>query len=109
MDGSTTYDPDDDSAAFNYTWSCMDSSGNACGVSLDSAVNTTIPAGDLSAGTYTFSLFAVKGDRNDTATATVVMTVSSTCTRPQGIHMCPLPSSLLTHHPFFGPFYPPLL
>merc|ERR1719230_1818309 len=77
MDGSATYDPDNSSEPFVYDWSCVDDSGSDCGVTLDAAVTTNISAGSLSAGTYTFSLFVEKGDRNDTATATVIMMAGS--------------------------------
>ena len=83
IDGSDTYDPDDDtSTSFEYSWSCYNASDamEACVsatsgsvLTFERAKNFTIAAGELPLGTYTFELFAAKGHRNDTATATVII------------------------------------
>jgi len=71
LDASSSEDPDDDATAFAYEWSCMDSAGADCSLTLDAAISAPVRAGSLPVGSYTFWLLLRKADRNSTASTTI--------------------------------------
>ena len=88
LDAGESVDPDGTTGAWEYQWSCINATGDtAClGVDGSSALsispNSTnviarLEAGMISEGTYEFSVFVKKETRNDTATATVVITAGA--------------------------------
>ena len=77
MDGSGSYDPDEDSEAFSHAWACADSSANDCGITLASASTATVAAEALAIGTYTFTLTVTKGSRNNSASVSVEVTAGA--------------------------------
>ena len=82
LDGSSSYDPDDDPVQFSFFWSCKVASSDADCSGLISFANFSrptlkVPSATLPVGYYLFSLFAAKGPRNDTALATVEITAGA--------------------------------
>ena len=68
LDGGESYDPDNSSAVFSYSWS---SDSEAVTSLSTSSSSLAVPANTLSPGTYIFTMLVARGSRHDSATTTV--------------------------------------